>query len=147
MPSSRADDTPSALSLNTSFAPGPPDSPHAPRRPAELDIRIGLGLRHRREQQGLSQSTLATRCGLSHQQIQKYESGSNRIPASRLYTLAAALDCRPTELLAGGWIDAAAPRRQALQERLTTAAEELPDEMLTALVTLAETMRPVRAAG
>ena len=41
---------------------------------------------------GYSQTELATRVGLTFQQVQKYESGANRISASRLWEIAEALD-------------------------------------------------------
>jgi transcriptional regulator with XRE-family HTH domain len=41
---------------------------------------------------GMSQSDLAKRCGLSFQQIQKYETAGNRIPAARLFDLSQALE-------------------------------------------------------
>ena len=41
---------------------------------------------------GFSQSDLAKKCGISFQQIQKYETAGNRIPASRLFDLSQALE-------------------------------------------------------
>lgn len=53
---------------------------------------IGKRLRSRRRLMGLSQMTLAQTCGVTFQQIQKYETGSVAISASRLWRLATALD-------------------------------------------------------
>jgi transcriptional regulator with XRE-family HTH domain len=55
------------------------------------DSAIGKRLRARRLEYGLSQGRLAKTVGISFQQIQKYERGSNRIAASRLYDLARVL--------------------------------------------------------
>jgi transcriptional regulator with XRE-family HTH domain len=52
-----------------------------------IDVHVGNRLRARRTLLGLSQTTLAEAIGLTFQQMQKYEKGSNRISASRLYNL------------------------------------------------------------
>ncbi len=70
------------------------------RAPVDLDREIGRRLRRLREARGLSQQALAGRCGLSFQQIQKYENGSNRVPASRLAALCHALDLTPAAFFA-----------------------------------------------
>jgi transcriptional regulator with XRE-family HTH domain len=59
--------------------------------PDALDRHIGVRLRARRREHGLSQQYLGERVGVSFQQIQKYERGANRISAATLYTLASAL--------------------------------------------------------
>ena len=53
-----------------------------------VDIHIGQRLRMRRKAVGLSQEQLAARVGVTFQQLQKYEKGTNRISASRLLGLA-----------------------------------------------------------
>ena len=58
----------------------------------DIDLTVGARLRFRRLELGMSQEALAAAVGLRFQQIQKYEKGQNRIGASRLYRLAAALD-------------------------------------------------------
>jgi transcriptional regulator with XRE-family HTH domain len=58
-----------------------------PRLATDLDAHIGNQIRLRRLVLGLSQQTLAGRLGITFQQIQKYESGANRISASRLFLL------------------------------------------------------------
>jgi transcriptional regulator with XRE-family HTH domain len=57
----------------------------------QIDGHIGVRLRQRRMTVGITQSDLARSVGLTFQQIQKYESGSNQIVSSRLYELAAVL--------------------------------------------------------
>jgi transcriptional regulator with XRE-family HTH domain len=52
-----------------------------------IDVHVGNRLRARRTLLGLTQTTLAEAIGLTFQQMQKYEKGSNRISASRLYNL------------------------------------------------------------
>jgi transcriptional regulator with XRE-family HTH domain len=51
---------------------------------------------------GLSQGALAAQVGVTFQQLQKYESGANRISAGRLARVAAALKVRVTAFYAGG---------------------------------------------
>jgi transcriptional regulator with XRE-family HTH domain len=57
-----------------------------------VDTHVGGRLRLRRTLLGLSQTELGRRVGLTFQQIQKYERGSNGIAASRLWQLADVLD-------------------------------------------------------
>lgn len=60
--------------------------------PHPVDIHVGDKLRLMRTLRGYSQTELATRVGLTFQQVQKYESGANRISASRLWEISEALD-------------------------------------------------------
>jgi transcriptional regulator with XRE-family HTH domain len=60
--------------------------------PDPIDVHVGGRLRLRRTLMGLSQTELAKSVGLTFQQVQKYESGANRVSASRLYYVAEALD-------------------------------------------------------
>jgi len=56
-----------------------------------LDRRIGHNIRENRLRRGLTQATLGAVIGVSTQQVQKYEKGTNRISANHLYALALAL--------------------------------------------------------
>lgn len=56
-----------------------------------VDAHIGQRMQLRRTMMGLSQKDLANLCGVTFQQIQKYESAGNRISASRLFELSIAL--------------------------------------------------------
>ena len=57
-----------------------------------VDLHVGQRLRHRRWLVGMTQQQLANAVGIKFQQIQKYESGANRISASRLWDLSKALE-------------------------------------------------------
>jgi transcriptional regulator with XRE-family HTH domain len=57
-----------------------------------IDHLVGQQLRKRRLELGLTQLSVAEAIGVTFQQIQKYERGSNRIVASRLYDLANTLN-------------------------------------------------------
>lgn len=62
------------------------------RRANPVDVHVGGRVRERRILIGMTQSKLGEALGLTFQQIQKYEKGTNRIGASRLYELARILD-------------------------------------------------------
>jgi transcriptional regulator with XRE-family HTH domain len=57
-----------------------------------VDAHVGERIRRRRTELGLTQEELGSGLGISYQQIQKYETGANRISAGRLYEIASALD-------------------------------------------------------
>ena len=59
------------------------------------DREIGARIRRRRRGLGLTQQDLANSAGVSYQQIQKYERGTNRVSASRLYLISTALRTSP----------------------------------------------------
>ena len=59
--------------------------------PHGVDIHVGLRVRQKRKELGMSQEVLAGKLGLTFQQVQKYERGSNRISASKLHEIATAL--------------------------------------------------------
>jgi transcriptional regulator with XRE-family HTH domain len=57
-----------------------------------VDIHVGARMRQRRTLLGMSQTKLGDAVGLTFQQIQKYERGSNRVSSSRLFEFAKVLD-------------------------------------------------------
>ena len=63
-----------------------------PKGKHPVDFHVGKRLRHRRWMIGMTQQQLANAVGIKFQQIQKYESGANRVSASRLWDLSQALD-------------------------------------------------------
>ncbi|MFT4074829.1 MAG: helix-turn-helix domain-containing protein [Asticcacaulis sp.] len=63
----------------------------AERGPNPVDLHVGARVRMRRKFLGMSQESLAEVIELTFQQVQKYERGSNRISASKLYEIAKAL--------------------------------------------------------
>ena len=62
------------------------------KSPGPVDRHIGSRVRTRRIMLGMSQEKLAEALGLTFQQVQKYEKGTNRIGASRLLHIASILD-------------------------------------------------------
>jgi transcriptional regulator with XRE-family HTH domain len=57
-----------------------------------VDEHVGERIRRRRSELGLTQEQLAESLGISYQQVQKYETGANRISAGRLYRIARRLE-------------------------------------------------------
>ena len=60
--------------------------------PNPIDVHVGQRIRMRRLLLGMNQETLAESLGLTFQQVQKYEHGTNRVSASRLSEMAKVLD-------------------------------------------------------
>jgi Predicted transcriptional regulators len=60
--------------------------------PNPVDRHVGLRIRMRRKELGLSQERLAEMIGLTFQQVQKYERATNRVSASKLWEVARALN-------------------------------------------------------
>lgn len=67
----------------------------------EINIYIGQRIKLRRDMLGLTQKQLAEKCGVSFQQIQKYENGETRIAPERLYQLGLVLDIPVSFLFSG----------------------------------------------
>ena len=114
--------------------------------PDPRDIEVGQRVRALRLERGLSQTALATRLGLTFQQVQKYEKGSNRISASRLQAIAEIFQVSIGDLFA-----ASASKSQhhnsvyelvdsAAALRLLRAYTRLPSKMKQALVQMAVAM-------
>ena len=62
------------------------------KTPNPIDVHVGSRIRLRRTMLGLSQEKLGERLGITFQQVQKYEKGTNRVGASRLQNIAGILD-------------------------------------------------------
>jgi len=62
------------------------------RRSNDVDAHVGKRVRERRNALGMSQEKLGNALGISFQQIQKYEVGTDRVMASRLWDIAEALE-------------------------------------------------------
>lgn len=62
------------------------------KKPNPIDIHVGSRIRLRRTMLGMSQEKLGESLGITFQQIQKYEKGTNRVGASRLQNIAAILN-------------------------------------------------------
>lgn len=69
--------------------------------PDPVDVHVGRVLRARRQELGQSQSELAEALGVSFQQIQKYERGTNRVSASMMFRAAQAQQVAPAYYFEG----------------------------------------------
>ena len=69
---------------------------HAPH---PLDIALGVRIRLQRRAVGVTQAQLARSVGITFQQVQKYEHGSNRVGFSRLVQIARALRCSLADMI------------------------------------------------
>jgi len=67
--------------------------------PHPLDIALGSRIRLRRRELALSQEQLGRQVGITFQQVQKYEHGTNRVSFSRLVEIAQALRCGVMDLV------------------------------------------------
>jgi transcriptional regulator with XRE-family HTH domain len=68
---------------------------------AELEAQIGERIRSRRIRAGVSQENLGKPLGITFQQIQKYEKGTNRVSAGRLLKIAEVLECNVMDFFEG----------------------------------------------
>jgi transcriptional regulator with XRE-family HTH domain len=84
----------------------------------DVDVTMGRILRRTRLTSGLTLVSLAERCDVTYQQLQKYETGANRISVSRLFLLARALGVTPTEMIAN------------VQEQVDSDEEQIIDARL-----------------
>jgi transcriptional regulator with XRE-family HTH domain len=62
------------------------------KKPNPIDVHVGSRIRLRRNMLGLSQEKLGESLGITFQQIQKYEKGTNRVGASRLQAISSILN-------------------------------------------------------
>lgn len=69
--------------------------------PHYVDVHVGKRVRHRRWLLGMTQQQLGERVGTKFQQIQKYETGANRVSASRLWDISVSLSA-PVEFFYSG---------------------------------------------
>lgn len=74
--------------------------------PNPIDRHVGSRVRMRRVMLGMSQEKLGESLGLTFQQVQKYEKGTNRIGASRLQQISRTLDVPPAFFFDGAPMDA-----------------------------------------
>ena len=93
------------------------------RKPNPVDVHVGSRVRYRRTIIGMSQEKLGEKMNLTFQQIQKYEKGTNRIGASRLFQFSIILEVRTGYFFEGLYGEDTAlpvqvPRLPALEREL-----------------------------
>jgi len=85
-----------------------------------VDVQVGKRIRHRRWLVGMTQQQLAQHVGIKFQQIQKYETGANRVSASRLWDISETLEVPISFFFEG------LEREQAQQ----SAADSVPPDLM-----------------
>lgn len=95
MSNSQLNVAPESIDLNQS----PAAFPETP--PKDVDLQVGQNLRSGRNLRGLTQKKLGEAVGLTLQQIQKYENGSNRITVSRLHQFSEVLNVPVAHFFSG----------------------------------------------
>lgn len=104
-----------------------------------IDLHVGARVRQRRRLLGMTQQRLADAVRIRFQQIQKYESGANRISASRLWSLARALDV-PVSYFFDGVDEEGRVNGGKVDHGATAAADILENKDTIALVRAFHTM-------
>ncbi|THD58517.1 helix-turn-helix transcriptional regulator [Phenylobacterium sp.] len=101
-----------------------------------LDALLGERIRKRRRELGLSQSALGGKLGITFQQVQKYENGTNRVSATMLLKLSDALAMPVTEILQEADPGAAADSSDQGAQLLAAFAKIQSAELRAAVLTL-----------
>lgn len=86
------------------------------RRADNRDAEVGRRVRSRRLEQKFSQTELADRIGVTFQQVQKYEKGTNRIGAGRLQRISEALEVPITFFFGNQGLNAVAGERKEMED-------------------------------
>ena len=104
-----------------------------------VDVHVGRKLKQIRTLRRLSQTDVARKLNLSFQQIQKYEIGSNRVAASRLFELSQILGVAPSYFFEGLHDNAdSAPVSDPGMEIVTALAQIKDDAVKSRIVTFIE---------
>jgi transcriptional regulator with XRE-family HTH domain len=113
--------------------------------PEGIDALVGRRIRERRRHLGISQIQLAATIGVSYQQLQKYEQGSNRVAAPRLAAISAALDVPPGYFFVTGTPDDTHSKPHAF-DLTCLAAAQAASEAASELVRVTRQGTPVMLA-
>ena len=112
--------------------------------PDPIDVAVGQRIRLIRKARGLSMQAVAEHLGIAWQQQGKYETGANRVSASKLIRIAERLDTTVAALVGENETIKAAPDELSAFVhsgpglRLATAAKDLPPHVLSAVIGLAK---------
>jgi transcriptional regulator with XRE-family HTH domain len=112
----------------------------SPKAPGALDRYVGTRVRQRRLEIGMSQEKLGEALGITFQQVQKYEKGTNRVSVSRLHQIAETLGVPLSYFYEGGAISSVGGK---VDDELTSATSQflaLPEApaIIRALAKMAE---------
>ena len=118
------------------------------KTPDPIDVHVGKRLRLRRNILKMSQEKLGEATGVTFQQVQKYEKGSNRISASRLFDFAKVLGVNISYFFEDLGDDMLTTREKELDKKLTSPlgmAEEATEGMMLDPMERTESLDLVRA--
>jgi len=90
------------------------------KKPNPIDIHVGSRVRLRRMMTNMSQEKLGEHLGITFQQIQKYEKGTNRIGASRLQSISSVLQVPVSFFFDGAPGPSGAPSPSGMEENSST---------------------------
>lgn len=116
------------------------------RKPLEADLVVGANIRKLRGEHDLTLQELASKLGMSHQQLQKYETGSNRVSAGVLYVMARAFSV-PVDALFEGvddttGLDETTKALQLARNKCHTIVDRASSE--TVLTSMAKVLRAMQ---
>ncbi len=95
--------------------------------PHPTDVHVGQRVREARLAKGMTQTDLGNALGISFQQVQKYEKGTNRVGSSRLWEICKVLDQPITFFFEGLSRGAAGDPEPALSSRAIKLAKEIDE--------------------
>lgn len=118
------------------------------RKPLEADLVVGANIRKLRGEHGLTLQEFASQLGMSHQQLQKYEIGSNRVSAGVLYVVARAFSV-PVDALFEGvdditGLDETTKALQLVRNKCHTIVDRASS--VTVLTSMAKVLRAMQYA-
>jgi transcriptional regulator with XRE-family HTH domain len=98
-----------------------------------VDVHVGKRIRHRRWMVGMTQQQLAQAVGIKFQQIQKYETGMNRVSASRLWDIGESMEV-PVSFFFEGYEDGEIENAPTVQKPAKMNGDLLADKEALDLV-------------
>ena len=112
-----------------------------------VDVHVGKKIKQMRAMRRLSQTDVAQKLNLSFQQIQKYEIGSNRVAASRLYELSKIFGVPTSYFFEGLPEEESANDNQSLDSKILDAVTSIDDDHVkTRIATFIEDVAGVAVA-
>ncbi len=109
-----------------------------------VDVHVGKRVRHRRWMVGMTQQQLAEAVGIKFQQIQKYETGMNRVSASRLWDIGRSMDVDVSFFFEGyedGEVENAAPAAEATKKNGDLLADKEALDLVRSYYAIPENQR------
>lgn len=117
--------------------------------PHPTDIHVGLKLREARAAKAMSQEELGRKLGISFQQVQKYEKGTNRIGCSRLWEICKHLELPVSYFFDG--LDDEVPSQKALPRMTIQRAQAIEgisnENVKKGILGLIKAVSPVQASA